>query len=175
MSIKTIFENGTGKILGVQIVGFEGCDKRADVFATAIRFNATAYDLCRLELCYAPPFSSAKDPVNMAGFAIENLLTGKVKNFHWHDVLKLQGEKDIILLDTRTEGEYNNGHIEGFINIPLDDLRGRLNELDKAKKVYVTCHVGLRGYIACRILKQNGFDCYNLSGGYKLYSSIFNI
>lgn len=172
MSIKTIFEQHTGKILGVQIVGYEGADKRCDVFATAIRLGANASDLTKLELCYAPPYSSAKDPVNMAGFVIENLLANKVKNFHWHDVKDLS--RDNILLDTRTEFEYNNSHIEGFINIPLDSLRTRLNELDKNKKVYVTCQVGLRGYVACCILKQNGFDCYNLSGGYRLYSSILN-
>lgn len=173
MSIKTIYDKATGKILGAQIVGFEGSDKRCDVFATAIRFGATAYDLTKLELCYAPPYSSAKDPVNMAGFAIENLLTGKVKNFHWHDVANLPRDGSVILLDTRTKTEYDKGHIDGFINIPVDDLRSRISEFDKAKKIYVTCQVGLRGYIACRILAQNGFDCYNLSGGYRLYNSIF--
>ncbi len=174
MSIKTIFEKSTGKILGTQIVGFDGVDKRCDVFATAIRAKMTAYDLTKLELCYAPPYSSAKDPVNMAGFAIENVLTGKVKSFHWHDVKDVMENKDAILLDTRTSLEYENGHIEGFINIPLHDLRARISELDKNKKIYVTCQVGLRGYIACRILSQNGFDCYNLSGGYYLYNVIFN-
>ncbi len=173
MSIKTIFEKESGKILGAQIVGFEGSDKRCDVFATAIRFGATAYDLTKLELCYAPPYSSAKDPVNMAGFTIENLLTGKVKNFHWHDIEALQKDSQVILLDTRTVLEYENGNIEGFINIPLDDLRKNIHNLDKSKKVYVTCQIGLRGYLACRILKQNGFECYNLSGGYRLYNSIF--
>lgn len=173
MSIKTLFDKETGKILGAQIVGFDGSDKRCDVFATAIRFGATAYDLTKLELCYAPPYSSAKDPVNMAGFAIENLLTGKVSNFHWHDVSELPRDGSVILLDTRTKMEYENGHIEDFINIPLDDLRNRIGELDKTKNVYVTCQVGLRGYVAARILKQNGFNVYNLSGGYRLYNSIF--
>lgn len=174
MSIKTIFEKSTGKILGAQIVGFEGVDKRCDIFATAIRSGMTAVDLTELELCYAPPFSSAKDPVNMAGFVIENLLTGKSKNFHWHEVSDLLNRDDVVLLDTRTPLEYENGHIDGFKNIPLDDLRGRLNELDKNKKIYVTCQVGLRGYISCRILSENGYDAYNLSGGYRLYNSIFN-
>ena len=173
MSIKSIFEKETGKILGAQVVGYDGADKRCDVFATAIRFGATAYDLTKLELCYAPPYSSAKDPVNMAGFVIENLLTGKVKNFHWHDVAALARDGSVILLDTRTKMEYENVHIDGFINIPLDDLRNRINELDKSKKVYVTCQVGLRGYVAARIIAQNGFDTYNLSGGYRLYNSIF--
>lgn len=173
MSIKTIYEKETGKILGVQIVGFEGVDKRCDVFATAIHAGMNAYDLTRLELCYAPPYSSAKDPVNMAGFVIENILTGKVKNFHWHDVAMLQKESNITLLDTRTVLEYENGHIDGFINIPLDDLRERLGEIPKDKPVYITCQVGLRGYVAARILSQNGFDAYNLSGGYRLYNSIY--
>ncbi len=173
MSIKTIFAKESGKILGAQIVGFDGVDKRCDVFATAIRFGATAYDLTKLELCYAPPYSSAKDPVNMAGLVVENLLTGKVKNFHWHDVGTLPRDGSVILLDTRTKMEYENGHIDGFINIPVDDLREKLSTLDKSKKVYVTCQVGLRGYIAARILSQNGFDVYNLSGGYRLYHSIF--
>lgn len=172
MSIKTIFELNSGKILGAQIVGFDGADKRCDVFATAIRFGATAYDLTKLELCYAPPFSSAKDPVNMAGFVIENILTGKVKNFHWHDIKDLTRDGSITLLDTRTTTEYKNGHIDGFVNIPLDELRSRLAELDNNKPIYVTCQVGLRGYIAARILSQNGFDTYNLSGGFRQYKMI---
>ena len=140
-----IFEKGTGKILGAQIVGYEGVDKRIDVLATVIRFGGTAEDLTKLELAYAPPYSSAKDPVNMAGFVIQNLLTGKVKNFHWHDVDALPRDGSVTLLDTRTRGEYRNGHIDGFINIPLDSLRERLDELDPTKPVYLTCQVGLRG------------------------------
>ncbi|MEG1880842.1 MAG: rhodanese-like domain-containing protein, partial [Oscillospiraceae bacterium] len=175
MSVKTIFEKGTGKILGAQLVGFSGADKRCDVFATAIRFGATAFDLTRLELCYAPPFSSAKDPVNMAGYVIENILTEKCKIFHWDEVAKLQERNDVTLLDTRTTFEYERGHIDNFINIPLDELRDNLFKLDKNKKVYVVCQVGLRGYIACRILTQKGFDSYNLSGGYRLYASVFDI
>ncbi len=174
MSIKTIFEKSTGKILGAQIVGYDGVDKRCDVFATAIRAGMTAFDLTKLELCYAPPFGSAKDPVNMAGYVIENLLTGKVKKFDWDDVEGLPRDGSITLLDTRTELEYENGHIDGFINIPLDNLRNQLDRIDKSKTVYLTCQVGLRGYIACRILSQNGYDVYNLSGGYRLYNSIFS-
>lgn len=173
MSVKIIFEKVTGKILGAQIVGYDGVDKRCDVIATAIRFGATAFDLTRLELCYAPPYSSAKDPVNMAGFVIENLLTGKVKNFHWHEIKDLPHDGSVTLLDTRTPFEYQRGHIDGFVNIPLDSLRSRLSELDLSRPVYVTCQVGLRGYVAARILSQNGFDTYNLSGGYRLYNSIF--
>ncbi len=172
MSIKVLFEKTSGKILGAQLAGYDGTDKRCDVLATAIRFGATYEDLTKLELCYAPPFSSAKDPVNMAGYVIENVVTGKVKNFHWHDVADLQKRSDVTLLDTRTVLEYDSGHIDGFINIPLDELRGRLSELDKTKPAYVHCQSGLRSYIACRILSQNGFDCYNLSGGYRLYHSI---
>ena len=173
MSIKTLFEKESRKILGAQITGFDGVDKRCDVFATAIRAKMTALDLTKLELCYAPPYSSAKDPVNMAGFVIENLLSGKVKNFHWHDVQDLPRDGSVILLDTRTAMEFENGHIDGFINMSLDSLRERLHELDKKKKIYITCQIGLRGYIAARLLSQNGFDTYNLSGGYRLYNSIF--
>ena len=172
MSMKILFEKGTGKILGAQVVGYEGADKRCDVIATAIRAGMTAYDLAKLELCYAPPYSAAKDPVNMAGFVIENVLTGKVKNFHWHDVEKLPRDGSVQLIDTRADWEYKSGHIDGFVNIPLDELRGRMAELDKDKKVYITCQIGLRGYVAARILSQNGFDAYNLSGGYRLYHSV---
>lgn len=172
MSVKTLFEKKSGKIFGAQIVGFEGADKRCDVIATAIRFAATAKDLTELELSYAPPFSSAKDPVNMAGYVIENLLTGKVKQFHWHDIADLPKDGSVILLDTRTTSEYAEGYIDGFINLPLDELRNRMNELDKNKPIYLTCQVGLRGYIACRLLTQYGFDCHNLAGGYHLYNSI---
>ncbi|MDR0610482.1 MAG: DsrE/DsrF/DrsH-like family protein [Planctomycetaceae bacterium] len=173
MSVKIIFERETGKLLGTQIAGYDGVDKRCDIIATAIRAKMTASDLAQLELCYAPPYSSAKDPVNMAGFVIENILTGKVKIFHWHDIEKLQKSNDIILLDVRTPTEYDNGHIDGFINIPVDELRGRLDEIDKSKKIYVTCQVGVRGYAATRILVQNDFDAYNLSGGFRLWRSIF--
>ncbi|NCC87500.1 MAG: pyridine nucleotide-disulfide oxidoreductase [Clostridia bacterium] len=172
MAIKTIFEKSTGKILGVQIVGYDGVDKRCDVFATAIRAGMTAFDLTKLELCYAPPFGSAKDPVNMVGFVIENMLTGKVKNYNWYDVADLPRDGSVTLLDCRTEIEYENGHIKGFINIPLDSIRSQINKIDKTKPVYVTCQIGLRGYIACRILSGNGFDVYNLGGGYRLYNSI---
>lgn len=172
MSIKIIFEKNTGKLLGAQITGYDGVDKRCDVLATAIRAGMTAYDLTKLELCYAPPYSSAKDPVNVAGYVIENLLTGKVQNFHWHDVTGLPKDDSVILLDTRTAIEYNKGHIDGFINITLNELRRRITELDKSKKVYVICQIGLRGYIAARILSQNGFEVYNLSGGYRLYQSV---
>lgn len=174
MSIKTIYEKNTGKILGAQIVGFDGVDKRCDVLSVAIRAGMTAYDLTELELCYAPPFSSAKDPVNFIGYAIENILTGKVKNFYWHDIETLPRDSTVTLLDVRTPYEYSLGHIDGFINIPVDNLRDNLNKLDKSKPIYVHCQSGLRSYIACRILSGNNFECYNLSGGFRLYSSIIN-
>ena len=172
MTVKTLFDPADGRILGAQITGFDGVDKRCDVLATAIRNRMNAYDLTRLELCYAPPYSSAKDPVNMAGYVIENLLAGRVKNFHWHDIDSLPKDGSLTLLDVRTAEEYECGHLDGFINIPLDELRPRIGELDKDKKVYLTCQMGLRGYVAARILMQRGFDAYNLSGGYRLYDVI---
>lgn len=174
MSIKVLFDKTDGTILGAQIVGYDGVDKRMDVLATAIRAKMTGYDLTELELCYAPPYGSAKDPVNMVGFVIENILTNKVKQYNWDDVALLPRDGSVTLLDTRTELEYANGHIDGYINIPLDSLRDRLDELEQDKPVYVTCQIGLRGYVAARILSQNGFNVYNLNGGYRLYDSIFN-
>ena len=173
MSIKVVFERDTGRILGAQLVGFDGVDKRCDLFAAAIRLKLHAKQLTELELCYAPPFSSAKDPVNMAGYVIENLQNRLVKNFHWHDVANLPRDGSVTLLDVRTDSEYAAGAIPGFKNIPLDSLRDRLQELDMTKPVYVHCRSGQRSYLACRILSQNGYDCYNLSGGYELYHSIF--
>lgn len=175
MSIKTVFEKKTGKMLGAQIVGFEGVDKRCDVIATAIRAKMTVRDMVALELCYAPQYSSAKDPVNIAAYVAENVIDGKVRLFHWHDVIDLPRDGSVQLVDVRTNLEYENGHIEGFKNIPLDEIRERLGELDKEKKTYVTCQVGVRGYNAARILMQSEFEnVFNLSGGYRLWSSIFN-
>jgi len=174
MSVKTIFEKRTGKILGAQIVGYKGVDKRCDVMAAAIRAGMTATDLTELELCYAPPFSSAKDPVNFAGYVIENTVSGLVKNFHWHDVGILPRDGSVTLLDVRSAAEYQRGHIEGFYNIELDSLRDNMERLDKSKPVYINCRSGQRSYLANRILAQNGFDCYNLSGGYWLYKSIIS-
>lgn len=173
MSVKLMFERDTGRVLGAQITGFDGVDKRCDVIATAIRFDATVRDLTELELCYAPPYSSAKDPVNMAGFVAENILDGLVRTFHWHDVREILTADGNVLLDVRTPMEFGRGHIRGSVNIPLDSLRDRLAELDAGKRYYVTCQVGLRGYLACRILNQHGFETRNLSGGYRLYHSIY--
>ncbi len=174
MTVKLIFEKETYKILGSQIVGYDGVDKRIDVIATAIRAGIKADELKDLDLAYAPPYSSAKDPVNMVGFVVDNIKNGIVKQFYFEDIFVLQKRKDVVLLDTRTPLEYMRGHADGFINIPLDDLRERLGELDKDKKIYVMCQSGLRSYLSTRILKQNGFDAYNFAGGFRLYSSINN-
>jgi rhodanese-related sulfurtransferase len=173
MAIKIIYAKKDGRLLGAQIAGFDGVDKRCDVLAVAIRAGMTVFDLTRLELCYAPPFSSAKDPVNMAGYTAENVMTGKVRIFHWHDVADLPRDGSVTLLDVRSPKEYARGTIDGFVNMPLDDMRDRMGELDKTKPVYTSCRIGLRGYIAARILSQHGFEVYNLSGGYELYHSIF--
>jgi len=174
MTVKLIFEKGTYKILGAQIVGYDGVDKRVDVIATAIRAGMTADELKDLDLAYAPPYSSAKDPVNMAGFVADNIKNGVVKQFYYEDISSLRERDDVILLDTRTPFEYMRGRADGFINIPLDDLRERLGELDGRKKIYVMCQSGLRSYLATRILAQNGFDAYNFAGGFRLYSTIKN-
>lgn len=171
MLIKTLFEKKSGRILGAQVVGGSGADKRCDLLAVAVRNKLTAFDLTEMELCYAPPFSSAKDPVNVVGFAIENILTGKVRQFHWNEIPAILANENAILLDVRTEAEYAAGNIAGARNIPLDNLRERLGELDKSKTIYVHCRSGQRSYLACRILTQNGFDCLNLAGGYLLYES----
>ena len=173
MTLKVIFEKETYKILGAQAVGYEGVEKRIDVIATAIFAGLTADKLKDLELSYAPPYSSAKDPVNMAGFIIENIKNGIVGQFYYEDIPSLQKRDDITLLDTRTVYEYMRGHAEGFINIPVDELRERLTELDSSKPVYVMCQSGLRSYLATRILMQNGFDAYNFAGGYRLYGTMY--
>lgn len=170
MFIKVLFKKDDGRILGGQIVGFAGVDKRIDVLATAIRAKMKASDLVELELSYAPPFSSAKDPINMIGYVIENIVANRVKQVHWDQVIKLP--TDAIVLDTRTPGEYDSGHLAVAIHIPLDELRQRMAELPKNKRIYVHCQSGLRSYLACRILSQNGYDCYNVAGGYNIYQNI---
>ena len=174
ISMKVLYENATGRILGAQLIGAEGADKRCDVLSTAIRAKMTAADLTELELCYAPPYGSAKDPVNYAGYAIENVRSGLVHPYYWHDVAGLPRDGSVTLLDVRTPAEYACGHIDGFVNIPLDELRQHLSELDPAKPVYLHCHSGLRSYLACRILTGYGFDCHNLAGGYRFYSLVVN-
>lgn len=174
MTMKVVFEKETYRILGAQIVGYEGVDKRIDVLATAIHAGMKAQDLAKLDLAYAPPYSSAKDPVNLAGFMIENISDGTLKQFHIEDIKNLPHDGSITLLDTRTPGEYQRGHVDGFVNIPVDNLRERLDEIPKEKPVYVMCQSGLRSYIATRILEGNGYTAYNFSGGFRFYDAVMN-
>lgn len=170
LTIKLLFSPDNGRILGAQIVGIEGVDKRIDVIASAMRFNGTIYDLVQLELAYAPPFGSAKDPVNIAGMVAENILTGKAKPVYWEDVDKFGNS---FILDVRTAMEKALGSIEGSYNIPLEELRDRLDEIPKDKKVILYCTKGLKSYFASRILLQNGFDqVYSLNGGYSIYKQV---
>ena len=169
MYLKVLFSKEDGKILGGQIIGFDGVDKRIDVLATAIKFKAKASDLKDLDLAYAPPYSSAKDPINMAGYAIENILNGLVKQVHWDEVEKIA---NAFILDVRTSMEYNLGNIANSINIEIDSIRENLNMIPKDKPIIVYCHSGLRSYIACRILTAHGYDCYNVCGGYGFYKNI---
>lgn len=172
INLKLLFSPVDGKILGAQAVGFEGVEKRIDVIATAIRFGGTVYDLTELELAYAPPFGSAKDPVNMAGFVAENFLKGTVDMVHWNN-LGQYDENEYIVLDVRDKDELETGCYQKSINIPLDSLRERANELDREKMIFIYCAVGLRGYIAARILNQLGFDkVKNLSGGMTTLNAI---
>ena len=174
MYMKVLYEKETLRLLGAQIAGYEGVDKRIDVIAAAIRAGMTADKLVELELAYAPPYSSAKDPVNMAGFMIENLETEKVAQFHWNEVEKLKCDGSMTLIDVRTAEEFDSGHIKGFFNIPVDELREHIEEFDIKNPIYVVCQSGLRSYIACCILSQYGFECYNLSGGYGFYSAVMH-
>ena len=167
LNMEVVFDKSNGRILGGQAVGFEGAEKRIDVLATAIRANMDANDLIDLDLCYAPPYSSAKDPVNFAGYIIQDLMEGRVEQVHW-DVLDQLTDDDIIL-DVRPELNFNQDHLDGAIHIALDELRPRVNELPKDKNIYVHCVTGLRSYIACRMLSQLGYKCYNLAGGFNYY------
>lgn len=172
MAIKLLFSKDSGRVLGAQIIGGKGVDKRIDVIATAIKGRLTVYDLEELELAYAPPYSSAKDPVNIAGFVAGNILKGDVEIIYPDDVENLIA-KEHILLDLRTDEELKeSGEIPGSLNIPVDELRGRLHELDQTKKYILYCAIGLRGYIAWRILSQKGFKTKNLSGGFLMYNYI---
>lgn len=172
LSVKINF-SPDGKLLGAQVIGFDGVDKRIDLLAQVIRNGGTIYDLQEIEHAYAPPFSSAKDPVNMAGFIAENILTGRVKIVHWDDIS--QAAADTVVIDVRTKEEFEFGYIDKAVNIPLDELRDRLSEVPTDKPIYVYCAVGLRGYIASRILLQHRYTTvYNLSGGYKTYSCVLH-
>ncbi len=169
MHIKLLFTKPEGKILGAQIVGSKGVDRRIDIFAVAIRAGLTVFDLQELELAYAPPYGSGKDAVNMAGFAASNILDGTMEVVHWN---QLDGADYI--LDIRTTGEFNRGNVPSSVNIPVDELRNRLNELPQDTEINIYCTVGIRSYIACRILMQNGFIARNISGGFITYRSYEN-
>lgn len=174
MTMKVVFRRDDYRLLGAQIVGFEGVDKRIDVLATAIRAGMKATQLKDLELAYAPPYSSAKDPVNMAGYLIDNLSKGILQQWYLEDVETLPRDGSVVLLDTRTVGEFSRGHVEGFVNIPVDELRERLDEIETGKPVYVMCQSGLRSYIASRILAGKGYDAYNFTGGFRYYDAVTN-
>ena len=173
MTMKVVFEKETYRLLGAQIVGYDGVDKRIDVLATAIHAGMNATELKDLDLAYAPPYSSAKDPVNMAGFMIDNISKG-LKQWHLEDAPALPRDGSVTLLDTRTVGEFRRGHIEGFQNIPVDELRERVSEIAPGKPVYVICQSGLRSYIATRILEGYGFEAYNFAGGFRFYDAVTN-
>jgi TusA-related sulfurtransferase/rhodanese-related sulfurtransferase len=171
LDMKLIFQED-GKILGAQAVGYKGVEKRIDVLATAIKGNLTVYDLQDLELAYAPPYSSGKDPVNMLGYAAANILDHMLDTVRYDEIDQLVAAGNI-LVDVSQPEEIDLGKIEGSINIPLPELRRRLGELPKDQTIYVTCRIGLRGYIASRILAQHGFKPANLDGGYRTYASVY--
>ena len=173
MTMKVVFEKETYRLLGAQIVGYDGVDKRIDVLATAIHAGMNATELKNLDLAYAPPYSSAKDPVNMAGFMIDNISKG-LKQWHLEEAPALPRDGSVTLLDTRTVGEFRRGHIEGFHNIPVDELRERIHEITPGKPVYVICQSGLRSYIATRILEGYGFEAYNFAGGFRFYDAVMH-
>lgn len=169
MIVKVIYCEKEKILLGAQVIGKEGVDKVSDILATVIRSKINIYDLEDLELCYAPPFSSAKSVVNIVGNVIENEINGLVKNIFWEDV---ENTDTPYVLDARTKGEYESGHFSEAINIPVDELRENIDKLDKNKEILVYCKTGVRSYIACRILIQNGFKVKNIMGGYNLYKEI---
>lgn len=171
ISLKLVFSPVDGKVLGAQAVGFEMVEKKIDVISAIMMMRGTVYDLMEFEQCYAPPYSSAKDAVNMAGFVAENVLSGMIKPISWD---KLLGKKEeFFVLDARTPGEFANGSVPGAVNIPVDDIRGRMKEIPSGKKIAVYCGQGIRSYISARMLMQNGFpDVYNISGGYHTYQNM---
>ena len=170
--LKLLFHPTTGKIYGAQAIGEDGVDKRIDIIATAIKAGMTVQELPELEFTYAPPFGSAKDPVNMAGYVALNLMEGISESVQWYELEDKQAE-GYLLLDVRNEGELkSNGRLKGAVNIPLDSLRDRMAELPKDQPIIVSCHSGLRSYAAERILKQNGYQAKNLDGAFALYSTV---
>lgn len=172
MSMKLLFTPGEGKVLGAQIVGYNGVDKRIDVLATAIRAGMTVFDLQELELAYAPPFGSAKDPVNLAGYVASNMLKGDVEMAYWPEVPEFVAA-GAVLLDVRTSREFSRGAVEGAMHVPVDNLREQLELIPQDKEILVYCRTGLRSYIAARILSQHGYRCKNISGGYELYRAAY--
>lgn len=172
INMKILFEKPSGRILGAQLAGFYGVDKRCDVLATAIRAGMTGHDLARLECCYAPPYASAKEPVNMAGFVIENLLAGRVKMIHWNEVDSFIAEKNPQIVDVRPVNLFMDGFIDGAKSIPYEQFRKRFEKkIDKTRPVLVVCNMGLNSYNCCRILTQLGYEAYSIAGGYRLYAS----
>lgn len=172
INIKVLFEKPSGRILGAQLAGFSGVDKRCDVLATAIRAGMTGHDLATLECSYAPPYASAKEPVNMAGFVIENVLAGRVNMIHWNEVDDFIAEKDPQIVDVRPVNLFMDGFIDGSKSIPYDQFRRRFEKkIDKSRPVLVVCNMGLNSYNCCRILTQQGYEAYSIAGGYRLYSS----
>ena len=169
MTLKLLFDPETGKLLGAQAVGGAGVDKRIDVLAVAIQAGMTVFDLEEMELAYAPQYGSAKDPINMAGFVAAGLLRGEHPQVDVEAVLAAPADRRPLLLDVRTPQEFSAGHIPGAVNIPVDDLRSRLDELPTDREIAVYCQVGQRGYLATRVLRQEGFSAANIGGGYKTY------
>ena len=170
MTIQVAFSSVDGRLLSAQVVGYEGADKRLDILAGVIKHYGTIYELGEFEHAYAPPYSSAKDPVNMVGFVAENILQKRLNVFYWNELYKIN--EDDLLIDVRTREEYLNGKIENAINIPVDEIRNMLAEIPKEKRIYIYCEAGLRGYLAQRILTQNDYNkVLNLSGGYRLWKN----
>ncbi len=173
MMIKCLFEKKTGRVLGVQIVGRKGVDKRCDVFATAIRAGMTVTDLTELDLCYAPPFAAAKEAANMVGYVAENVFNGQVKQVYTDEYKNLPKDGSVTILDVRRADERAEaGKLNGAMHIPIDELRDRMDEVAKDKPVYIHCRSGPRSYLACRMLTQNGYDCYSYAGGFELFKNM---
>lgn len=172
LTIKVMFDKSNFEILGAEIIGNGGVDKRIDVLSTVIKFKIKGYDLTKLELSYAPPFSSAKDPINMIGYMIENIKNGLIRQHYFEEVDSLINDKNVMLVDVRNKEEYELGHIPSSINIPLDELRDNLSKLDKNKEIVLICQSALRSYIGCRILSNLNYNTSHLAGGYRIYSMI---
>jgi len=173
ITIQVAFSPADGRLFSAQVAGFDGADKRLDILASVIKRNGTVYELAEFEHAYAPQYSSAKDPINMAGFVAENILQNRLSIFYWNELEKIS--EDDLLIDVRSPGEFASGRIDHVINIPVDEIRDRLDEIPPAKNIFIYCEAGIRGYLAQRILKQNGFGhVFNLSGGYRLWRTCTN-